>query len=114
MNSNLRICRVCNQSLEEEKHYYKIKKNGHKYISRCISCDNLRRSKYVIKVGPKGVKTIKDGLLASILQDLNSGLNMKQTAIKNNINYYALLKYNKLTPLKTVNLSRLIPSAFVN
>ena len=100
-----KTCKGCNLTLEEEKHFYRRRRNSDKFLGRCISCDNLRRAKYVVRIGPKGYKTIRGPLLESILCDLSAGLNMKETALKNNINYYALLKFNKMNPLKTVNIN---------
>ena len=108
MTTELKQCSTCNLLLPREQNFYMRNRYAGLYCSSCKKCDNRRRAKYVVKQPPKGIKTIQGALLTAIIRDLGAGFNLKQTAERNKINYYALLNFNKLTPLRTVNLN-LIP-----
>jgi hypothetical protein len=104
MTTDLKQCSTCKLLLPREQNFYMRDRYAGLYCSSCKKCDNRRRAKYVVKQPPKGIKTIQGVLLTAIIRDLGAGFNLKQTAERNKINYYALLSFNKRTPLRTVNL----------
>jgi len=110
MTTDLKQCSTCKLLLPREQNFYMRNRDAGLYCSACIQCDNKRRAKYVVKKPPKGIKTIHGDLLNAIIRDLQQGHNFKETAHRNKINYYALLKFNKMTPLRTVNLNMIQPN----
>jgi hypothetical protein len=87
MNAVFKLCRDCYESKGREQFY--------NYSSYCKPCHNKKRLKYVRHAPAKGMKLLTGDTLSNILRDINAGFNLKETAIRNNITYTTIRKFNK-------------------
>lgn len=90
-----KICKVCHIS-QEKKNFYNLANGGH--ISKCKKCfNNIKRNNYIHK-NRELIRCIPDDIKATLLRDVMEGYNLKQTARRNNLTYYAVRRYNKINP----------------
>jgi hypothetical protein len=91
-----KICKICQVS-QERKNFYPLTNGGH--ISKCKKCFNqIKRSNYIHK--EREQKALSDEVKSTVLRDILAGYDMKKTAHRNNITYYAIRKHNKINPFE--------------
>jgi hypothetical protein len=91
-----KICKICQVS-QERKNYYNLTNGG--FVSKCKKCFNqIKRSNYIHK--ERGRRDIPEEVKSTLLRDILAGYNMKKTACRNNITYYAIRKHNKNNPFE--------------
>ena len=85
-----KLCVKCNKT-KDINYFYKSGKYRQKY---CIPCYNEPKNKDN-KIYKIGINTFSNDERKTIINDIESGMKLKEVAIKNNISYQRLCRFKR-------------------